>query len=255
MSFTQELLFTVCTEIEKIGGYSISRLTLRNLSSRCLQSILEAFSAAKNAFARDDSSLHGQNISDDDTRSPSQVWALQCLFDLRYLHHLLYQPADALPNEEAEDHENSFTYTELVDWLEGYIDPFDLDVFSPHITNNIQLYAARTSTLFGILVVSNKSTSSQKLFSSKDSHNVLPLMPDCGRFSLLPVTNVSGGYSDLMTSSLPQLPLSHALRQLTHSVDQHEEKERDKQISSSLYSKLGALSSSWLSMSSSYTEN
>uniref|UniRef100_H2Z1D8 Conserved oligomeric Golgi complex subunit 1 n=1 Tax=Ciona savignyi TaxID=51511 RepID=H2Z1D8_CIOSA len=176
MSFTQELLFTVCTEIEKIGGYSISRLTLRNLSSRCLQSILEAFSAAKNAFARDDSSLHGQNISDDDTRSPSQVWALQCLFDLRYLHHLLYQPADALPNEEAEDHENSFTYTELVDWLEGYIDPFDLDVFSPHITNNIQLYAARTSTLFGILVVSNKSTSSQKLFSSKDSHNVLPLM-------------------------------------------------------------------------------
>uniref|UniRef100_H2Z1D7 Conserved oligomeric Golgi complex subunit 1 n=1 Tax=Ciona savignyi TaxID=51511 RepID=H2Z1D7_CIOSA len=88
-----------------------------------------------------------------------------------------------------------------------------------------------------------------KNLSLEGNHSYSPIL------QWIPVTNVSGGYSDLMTSSLPQLPLSHALRQLTHSVDQHEEKERDKQISSSLYSKLGALSSSWLSMSSSYTEN
>nr|XP_026692510.1 conserved oligomeric Golgi complex subunit 1-like [Ciona intestinalis] len=257
MSFTQELLFTVCTELEKIGGYSISRSTLRELSNSCLQGVMRAYSSAKTALARDDSSLHGQTLPEEDA-SPSQVWALQSLFDLRYLHNILQQSLDAAgknpevgENDLDEEHP-CFTYTELVDWLEGYIDPFDLDVFSPHLTHNIQRYSARTSTLFGILV-SSKVTSSQKLFSSKDSHNVLPLMPDCGRFPLLPIANSSRSYGDMMTSSLPQLPLAHALRQLTSSVDQREERERDK--SSSLYSKLGALSSSWLSMSSSYTEN
>ena len=57
---------------------------------------------------------------------------------MRYLHMLLYQhPTDNDDNDDTT--QDDYTFTELVDWLESFIDPFDLDVFSPHLTSNIQV--------------------------------------------------------------------------------------------------------------------
>lgn len=33
----------------------------------------------------------------------------------------------------------------MVDTLESYIDPFDLDVFTPHLNNNLSKLSQRTS--------------------------------------------------------------------------------------------------------------
>lgn len=190
-SYTQNFLYTLCSELRKIGGHSASRLTLRNLSQNALKGVYKAFSEARRTLSAGDANLHGQSRTNAASSTPSQTWALQCLFDLRYVHSLLYQASldqeddDKLDEELEEDLDSPFTYTELVDWLEGYVDPFDLDVFAPHVTRNIQRYVARTSIMLGMLTSPEKlnTVSSQKFAaSSKDSHNVLPLAPDCGRY-------------------------------------------------------------------------
>ena len=188
-SFTQKFLFCLCSELHKVGGHSASRFTLRSLSQQALKEIYKAFSEARRTLSAGDANLHGQSRTNAASSTPSQAWALQCLFDLRYVHALLYQASlnqeDEKLDDEAEDGvDASYTFTELVDWLEGYVDPFDLDVFAPHISRNIQRYVARTCVMLGMLSSPEKlnTASSQKFAAtSKDSHNVLPLVPDCGR--------------------------------------------------------------------------
>ena len=189
-SYTVEFLYFLCSEMNRVGGHSASRYTLRHLSQASLKSVYEVFSAARRTFSVGDTSLHGQSRANGASSTPTQTWALQNLFDLRYVHTLLYQPSLSLEEDKADEDEElnsspNYTFTELVDWLEGYVDPFDLDVFSPHISRNIQRYVARTCVMLGMLSSPEKiNTSSTQKFvaTSKDSHNVLPLAPDCGRY-------------------------------------------------------------------------
>nr|CAB3232526.1 conserved oligomeric Golgi complex subunit 1-like [Phallusia mammillata] len=269
-SFTQDLLYTLCSRITGVGGFSTCRFTLRDVAQKCLKLILGAFSELRHTLSTADTSLHGQSRTHGEAMVPSQTWALQCLFDLRYIHMLLYQTPmteaqDKDYDSEDDDDDNArmdegsstYTFTELVDWLESYVDPFDLDVFSPHITRNLQRHIQRTSIMLGILAAPDRvgTAGPQKLGIVKDSHNVLPMTADCGRFSYLPVSGRSTRSHKRLTAVSRQLPLASALRELTRSVDEDEDKNsQQKKLSSSLYSKLGALSSSWLSMSSSYTD-
>ena len=197
-TFTMDFLHAICSEITAIGGFSTGRVTLRNLTRNCLDGVLRAFSELRHKVSGADASLHGQSRAAAGAEPvPSQTWALQCLFDLRYMHTLLYLPpsaaavraqnkdpdGDLLGVVDEDDDCPSYTYTELVDWLEGYVDPFDLDVFSPHLTRNIQRHIQRTSVMFGLLVGQDRAGTSGalKFGVSKDSHNVLPLAVDCGR--------------------------------------------------------------------------
>ena len=188
-SYTMQFLYFLCSELNRVGGHSASRYTLRYLSQCSLENVCRIFSDARRAFSVGDANLHGQSRTSGTSATPSQIWALQCLFDLRYLHSLLCQPSLSVDEEEkldsTEEEEDSsfYTFTELIDWLEGYVDPFDLDVFSPHISRNIQRHVARTCVMLGLLCSPEKlSTSSQKFVAAtKDSHNVMPLSPDCGR--------------------------------------------------------------------------
>ena len=187
---TVQFLYFLSSELNRVGGYSTSRFTLHHFSKITLLGVYEVFSEARRTFSVGEANLHGQSRSSGASATPSQTWALQCLFDLRYLHSLLYQPSISLDEDEKEaeeeDEENSsYTFSELVDWLEGYVDPFDLDVFSPYITRNLQRYVSRTCVMFGMLCSPEKLSSSSQKFaaSTKDSHNVMPLAPDCGRYA------------------------------------------------------------------------
>ncbi|CAK8692260.1 conserved oligomeric Golgi complex subunit 1-like [Clavelina lepadiformis] len=268
-SHMQRLLCSLTSEVNRVGGYSAGRYILQSLSQGCLNGIYEAFSETHRVLSTADTSLHGQSRVTGDSCAPTQAWALQCLFDLRYAHNLLYRPPSlSLHEDKSPEDENdedgsvsaAYTFTELVDWLEGFVDPFDLDVFSPHLTRNIQRHVTRTCVLLGLLTVPEKiaSSSAQKFSSAtKDSHNVMPMAADCGRFSYLPMSgrNVNARSGQRLTSSITrQLPLANALRDLTHTVNENEKESQQNRLTSSLYSKLGALSSSWLSMSSSYSE-
>ena len=187
--YTEQFLYSLCSYLNKVGGHSASRHTLRHLSQQALTGVYGAFSNARRTLSVGDANLHGQSRV---TGTPSQTWALQCLFDLRYVHSLLYQPTLETDDDKDvvtdSDDLTSYTYTELIDWLEGYVDPFDLDVFSPHLTRNIQRYVARTCVMLGMLSSPEKLSAgaTQKLVTtSKDSHNVLPLAADCGRYVMI----------------------------------------------------------------------
>lgn len=195
-AFAQDLLYCLCSKITSVGGFATCKYTLRDVSQNCLKSVLAAFSGLRHTLSTADTSLHGQSRSQGEAMIPSQTWALQCLFDLRYIHTLLYQAPilesqgkdfdddDDDEEETLDESSSTYTFTELVDWLESFVDPFDLDVFSPHLTRNIQRHIQRTSVMLGILAAPDRLGASgpQKLGIVKDSHNVLPMAADCGRW-------------------------------------------------------------------------
>lgn len=63
--------------------------------------------------------------------SLTQNEALQILFDLKFMMAILVGRVD---NEGCE---LSNRLEQVVDTLEGCVDPFDLDVFSPHMATNL----------------------------------------------------------------------------------------------------------------------
>ena len=63
--------------------------------------------------------------------SLTQNQALQILFDLRFVTTIL------MGRGEDDDSEFSRRLENVTDALEGCVDPFDLDVFSPHVATNL----------------------------------------------------------------------------------------------------------------------
>lgn len=250
----QDLLYNVCESISSIGGHSMSRSTLQAITQSLLCGVLHTFIELKKAITEQKKSFtDNTDIPGSLPFTVTQSWALQRLYDLRTLHGLLHSPQ--VPKSMKDDTKKTIydvsdnSFSDLVDWLESYIDPFDLDVFAPHLTKNIQRSIHCSAVMLGFITPSDRTDTTQSSHSlSKsggNSHNILPLTPDCGRFSYLPI---SSRMSKSDTVTLPasiknHLPLSSALKQLTD-VDKKMEGGRKQ----SLYSKLGALSSSWLSM-------
>ncbi|XP_039254958.2 conserved oligomeric Golgi complex subunit 1-like [Styela clava] len=251
----QELLYDVCENISRVGGHSMSRTTLQNVAQSLLFGVLHSYVELKKVVLESVkiAASNSTSLSGSLPFTVTQSWALQRLYDLRTLHGLLHMSqVRKTTKDDSKEHLYDVpkdSYHDLVDWLESYIDPFDLDVFSPHLIKNIQRSIQCSSVMLGFISASDKSDTVQSSHSATksggNSHNILPLTPDCGRFSYLPI---SSRMSKSDTVALPasiknHLPLSTALKQLTE-VDKKMEGGRKQ----SLYSKLGALSSSWLSM-------
>uniref|UniRef100_A0A8D2MZQ6 Conserved oligomeric Golgi complex subunit 1 n=1 Tax=Zonotrichia albicollis TaxID=44394 RepID=A0A8D2MZQ6_ZONAL len=103
----------------------------------------------------------------------TQSRALQLLYDLRYLSIILTAKSeDTKPSRIKQDS----GIEKIIDFLEGHIDPFDLDVFTPHLNSNLNRLVQRTSVLFGLLTgTENQYTSRGGALSSQELHNILPL--------------------------------------------------------------------------------
>ncbi|XP_053850894.1 conserved oligomeric Golgi complex subunit 1 isoform X4 [Vidua macroura] len=116
----------------------------------------------------------------------TQSRALQLLYDLRYLSIILTAKSeDSKPSRIKQDS----GIEKVIDFLEGHIDPFDLDVFTPHLNSNLNRLVQRTSVLFGLLTgTENQYTSRAGALSSQELHNILPLASSQIRFGLLPLS-------------------------------------------------------------------
>ncbi|OWK54478.1 Conserved oligomeric Golgi complex subunit 1 [Lonchura striata] len=116
----------------------------------------------------------------------TQSRALQLLYDLRYLSIILTAKSeDTKPSRFKQDSRTE----KVIDFLEGHIDPFDLDVFTPHLNSNLNRLVQRTSVLFGLLTgTENQYTSRGGTVSSQELHNILPLASSQIRFGLLPLS-------------------------------------------------------------------
>uniref|UniRef100_UPI00398E343B conserved oligomeric Golgi complex subunit 1 isoform X1 n=1 Tax=Pristiophorus japonicus TaxID=55135 RepID=UPI00398E343B len=177
--YVQSLLFHLCQEVNRVGGHAVPKVTLQELLKTCLDEVLTGYEK-----------LCSTKLDKVDSAFPlTQNRALQLLFDLRYLGSVL-----TARNEEVKSSRIQLDprVQNVADMLESHIDPFDLDVFTPHLNNNLNKLSQRTSVLFGLLTGTEKQYISRSAtFNSQEPHNILPLASSQIRFGLLPLSMTS----------------------------------------------------------------
>ncbi|XP_047428126.1 conserved oligomeric Golgi complex subunit 1 isoform X2 [Mugil cephalus] len=173
--FVQLLLFQLCVEVNRVGGHALPRPTLQELLQTCLSQALNHFHG-----------LTQQSHSKEGVFPMTQNRALQLLFDLRYLNTTLgSRPEEGKSSRSHQDPR----FHEVCDWLESFIDPFDLDVFTPPLNANLNRLSQRTSVLLGLLTGSEKQFSTRSSsVNSQEPYNILPLASSQIRFGLLPLS-------------------------------------------------------------------
>ncbi|MEQ2213782.1 Golgi transport complex subunit 1, partial [Xenoophorus captivus] len=108
------------------------------------------------------------------------------LFDLRYLHTTL---SSRLEEGKTSRSQQDPRFHKICDWLESFIDPFDLDVFTPPLNANLNRLSQRTSVLLGLLTGSEKQFAPRNsTVNSQEPYNILPLASSQIRFGLLPLS-------------------------------------------------------------------
>uniref|UniRef100_A0A3B4X3N6 Conserved oligomeric Golgi complex subunit 1 n=1 Tax=Seriola lalandi dorsalis TaxID=1841481 RepID=A0A3B4X3N6_SERLL len=196
--FVQSLLFKLCVEVNRVGGHALPRPTLQELLQACLDKALQHYH-----------SLSQQARSKDGVFPMTQNRALQLLFDLRYLNTTLGSRQEE--GKSSRSHQDP-RFHEVCDWLESFIDPFDLDVFTPPLNINLNRLSQRTSVLLGLLTGSEKQfTSRSSSLNSQEPYNILPLASSQIRFGLLPLSmsNVRKFKSESRSSEAPQQLVSN----------------------------------------------
>uniref|UniRef100_A0A3Q3WTA9 Conserved oligomeric Golgi complex subunit 1 n=1 Tax=Mola mola TaxID=94237 RepID=A0A3Q3WTA9_MOLML len=173
--FVQSLLFQLCVEVNRVGAHALPRPTLQELLQACLAQALQQYH-----------SLTQQPHGTEGVFPMTQNRALQLLFDLRYLNTTL---GSRLEESKSSRSQQDPRFHEVCDWLESFIDPFDLDVFMPLLNTNLNRLSQRTSVLLGLLTGSDKHFSSRSSsVNSQESNNILPLASSQIRFGLLPLS-------------------------------------------------------------------
>ncbi|XP_018093791.1 conserved oligomeric Golgi complex subunit 1 isoform X2 [Xenopus laevis] len=168
--YVQTLLFSVCQAVNHVGGHALPRVTLQELLRSCLEQVVGAYESLC-------------------YKSPDKLKtarALQLLFDLRYMNLIFSSRSEDLKSKKNKQESR---IQQVTDQLESCIDPFDLDVFMPHLNGNLNRFAQRTSVLFGLLTgAENQFITRSSTVGLQETHNVLPLASSQIRFGLLPLS-------------------------------------------------------------------
>ncbi|KFW79245.1 Conserved oligomeric Golgi complex subunit 1, partial [Manacus vitellinus] len=195
----QCLLFSLCQEVNRVGGHTLPKVTLQELLRTCMAEVLAAYQKL----------MEQKQEKKVDTFPLTQTRALQLLYDLRYLSIILTAKGEeGKPSRIKQDS----GIEKVIDFLEGHIDPFDLDVFTPHLNSNLNRLVQRTSVLFGLLTgTENQYTSRSGALSSQELHNILPLASSQIRFGLLPLSMSSSRKSKSTARSTERVQVAPVL--------------------------------------------
>uniref|UniRef100_A0A8D2GWK8 Conserved oligomeric Golgi complex subunit 1 n=1 Tax=Urocitellus parryii TaxID=9999 RepID=A0A8D2GWK8_UROPR len=177
--YVQSFLFSLCQEINRVGGHALPKVTLQEMLKSCMVQVVAAYEELSEE----------KQIKREGAFPVTQNRALQLLYDLRYLSIVL-----TAKSEEAKSGRNKpdSRIEKVTDHLEALIDPFDLDVFTPHFNSNLNHLVQRTSVLFGLVTgTDNQFTPRSGTFNSQEPHNILPLASSQIRFGLLPLSMTS----------------------------------------------------------------
>ncbi|XP_031572017.1 conserved oligomeric Golgi complex subunit 1-like [Actinia tenebrosa] len=175
-SFVTSLLFSLCQELNRIGAHALDRKILQELVDTLSDNILH---------------LYEKLVEESETSLP-QNRSLQCLFDFKFISAIFAGRSDEPIQESTESF--SVRREAVIDSLEGVVDPFDLDVFSPYLAANLNRQLQRCGVLFGVLVSLDKHSNhsfgvTSRPSGSQDQHNIMPLAPNPPRFTLLPLSS------------------------------------------------------------------
>ncbi|XP_016056947.1 PREDICTED: conserved oligomeric Golgi complex subunit 1 [Miniopterus natalensis] len=176
--YVQSFLFSLCQEINQVGGHALPKVTLQEMLKSCLAQVVAAYEQ-----------LSGEKQMKKEGAFPmTQNRALQLLYDLRYLNIVLTAKGEEVKGGRKQDSR----IEKVADCLEALIDPFDLDVFTPHLNSNLSRLVQRTAVLFGLVTgTENQFTPRSSTFNSQEPHNILPLASSQIRFGLLPLSMTS----------------------------------------------------------------
>ncbi|KAM8946544.1 conserved oligomeric Golgi complex subunit 1 isoform 2-T2 [Pelodytes ibericus] len=191
--YVQSLLFNLCQAVNRVGGHALPKVTLQDLMRSCLEEVICAYEK-----------LCQENVGKKkQANSLTQTRALQLLFDLRYISLILSSRC-----EDVKKSKDGPRTQQIADQLESCIDPFDLDVFTPHLNANLNRLAQRTSVLFGLLTgTENQFTSRSSTLGLQETHNVLPLASSQIRFGLLPLSMSSSRKTKAITRSTEEVKM------------------------------------------------
>ncbi|XP_058140628.1 conserved oligomeric Golgi complex subunit 1 isoform X1 [Dasypus novemcinctus] len=177
--YVQSFLFSLCQEINRVGGHALPKVTLQEMLKSCMSQVVAAYEKLSEE----------QQIKKEGAFPVTQNRALQLLYDLRYLSIILTAKSEEVKSGRSQ-HDSRIE--KVTDYLEALIDPFDLDVFMPHLNSNLNRLVQRTSVLFGLATgTENQFTPKSSAFNSQEPHNILPLASSQIRFGLLPLSMTS----------------------------------------------------------------
>ncbi|XP_062072911.1 conserved oligomeric Golgi complex subunit 1 [Lepus europaeus] len=185
--YVQSFLFSLCQEINRVGGHALPKVTLQEMLKSCMVQVVAAYEQLSEKQRKKEGAF-----------PITQNRALQLLYDLRYLNLVLTAKGEEGKSGRSKPDSR---IEKVTDYLEGLIDPFDLDVFTPHLNSNLTRLVQRTSVLFGLVTgTENQFTSRSNAFNSQEAHNILPLASSQIRFGLLPLSMTSNRKAKLTRS-------------------------------------------------------
>ncbi|KFO30519.1 Conserved oligomeric Golgi complex subunit 1, partial [Fukomys damarensis] len=176
----QSFLFSLCQEINRVGGHALPKVTLQEMLKSCMVQVVTAYeklSAEK-------------QVKKEGTFPLTQNWALQLLYDLRYLSMVLTIKEEMKSGHSKPD-SSIITLKRTVRNQEVTF-PFR-EVFGPD-SNLVRftLLALVCQVLFGLVTGTvNQFTPRSSTFNSQEAHNILPLASSQIRFGLLPLSMTS----------------------------------------------------------------
>ncbi|KAL6077747.1 hypothetical protein STEG23_007901 [Scotinomys teguina] len=174
--YVQSFLFSLCQEVNRVGGHALPKVTLQEMLKTCMAQVIAAYEQL----------TEEQQVKKEGTFAMTQNRALQLLYDLRYLNTVLTSKGEEVKSGRSKPDSR---IEKVTDRLEALIDPFDLDVFTPHLNSNLNRLVQRTSVLFGLVTgTENQFASRSSTFNSQEPHNILPLASSQIRFGLLPLS-------------------------------------------------------------------
>nr|XP_015849192.1 conserved oligomeric Golgi complex subunit 1 isoform X2 [Peromyscus maniculatus bairdii] len=177
--YVQSFLFSLCQEVNRVGGHALPKVTLQEMLKTCMAQVIAAYEQL----------TEEQQVKKEGTFAMTQNRALQLLYDLRYLNIVLTSKGEEVKSGRSKPDSR---IEKVTDRLEALIDPFDLDVFTPHLNSNLNRLVQRTSVLFGLVTgTENQFASRSSTFNSQEPHNILPLASSQIRFGLLPLSMTS----------------------------------------------------------------
>ncbi|XP_071449807.1 conserved oligomeric Golgi complex subunit 1 isoform X2 [Hetaerina americana] len=169
------ILFSSCQEINGLTPHTLPSKIHQELIEDLAQSLLSNYEPL--------SSLE----------SIPQVQALQFFFDVEYIIHLFLGRENKVLMERAR---------RICDRMKTFIDPFDYDVFCPHIMKNVKASVRKTQTLLGVALSQDKVVSLNRGSVQGGKENVPPepkdpsimplAMPTPPCFPLLPLSHTGG---------------------------------------------------------------
>ncbi|XP_035213493.1 conserved oligomeric Golgi complex subunit 1-like, partial [Stegodyphus dumicola] len=228
-------LFGFCCQLNFIGGFAISSEVRSEISKQLLIGLLDIYQRKVDASAAED--LNPRLL---------QVQSLQYLFDVQFLIGFMVH------KDNTSDAINS-TSQDIMNRAISYIDPFDMDVFSAPLQQNLKKALQKSLSLFGLIAspdqVSYLNSIKAHSVSSQMEHNIIPSSNNIRRFPILPLSSrtnimVQGPQDDfqVQTKETDKKPLqSHSSSPNLSASDI----PTNPMKSTSFYDRVTAMSSSW----------